>query len=78
VTATKDMKATLGSLLRDRRRDRIGVVTALRAEQVHLRPLGGGIAWTARPEELEKASKQDELRARVRELNVHSSDRRYW
>jgi len=74
---TKDV-AVVGTLVRDRARDRVGVVMARHAGQIYLRPLGGGIEWTARPEQLEPADRRAQLRARVGELNVSSSDRRYW
>ncbi len=72
---TKEV-AAVGSLVRDRRRDRVGVVMARYAGEIYLRPLGGGIEWTARAEELQPADRRDELRARVGELNANSNDRR--
>jgi len=75
---TSKVMTTVGNLVRDRVLDRVGVVMELHAGWVYLRPLGGGIEWTALPDQLENASRQDELRARVGELNQHSSDRRYW
>ncbi len=76
--ATKDVNMAPGSLFRDRERDAIGVVTGFHAGLVQLRPLGGGIAWTASPEQLEAADWREELRFRVRELNRCSSGRRRW
>lgn len=72
---TKDV-AAVGSLVRDQQRDRVGVVMARYGGEVYLRPLGGGIEWTARAEELQPADRRDELRARVGELNAHSRDSR--
>ncbi len=78
MIATKEMNMAPGALLRDRERDVIGVVTGFRAGRVQLRPVGGGIPWGACPEQLETVDRRGELRARVRELNLHSSDRRHW
>ena len=68
----------LGALARDRARDRVGVVMGRYAGQVYLRPQGGGVEWTARPEDLDPADRRDELTCRVRELNANSSQGRPW
>ncbi|QMU68145.1 hypothetical protein [Streptacidiphilus sp. P02-A3a] len=75
AVTTRDA-AAVGSLARDRRRDRVGVVMARYAGEVYLRPLGGGVEWTARAEDLLPADRRDELRARVGELNANSRDSR--
>ena len=59
-----------GALVRDTTRDRVGVVMGRHAGRVYLRPRGGGVEWTARAEELAGADENDELRARVAELNA--------
>lgn len=62
-----------GALVRDTRRDRVGVVQARLLGVVYLRPKGGGREWEARPEDLEPADVSDALRARLAELNAASS-----
>jgi hypothetical protein len=66
----------LGALVRDITIDRVGVVMDVCGNNVYLRPQGGGVEWTALPEELEPADRYDELRARVGELNTNSRWRR--
>ncbi|MBC3842351.1 hypothetical protein GXW82_25660 [Streptacidiphilus sp. 4-A2] len=62
--------------MRDRAQDRVGVVMGRLAGLVYLRPLGGGVEWTTRDRDLEPADRQDELRARVGELNSNSRNGR--
>jgi hypothetical protein len=66
----------IGTLVRDKTADRVGVVMGALGKVIYLRPQGGGIEWTVRAEELESASRFDELRARVSELNTNSTCRR--
>ncbi|QMU78805.1 hypothetical protein GXW83_26975 [Streptacidiphilus sp. PB12-B1b] len=63
----------VGALVRDVRRDRVGVVMGELLGLVYLRPPGGGVEWTALQGELEGADERDRLRARVGEMNAASS-----
>ena len=61
-----------GTLVHDKRRDRVGVVMDRRHGRLQLRPAAGGCEWDARPEDVEIADRGDELRSRVAELNAAS------
>ncbi|QMU78751.1 hypothetical protein GXW83_26625 [Streptacidiphilus sp. PB12-B1b] len=63
----------LGALVRDTRRDRVGVVQAHLFGMVFLRPKGGGCEWEARPEDVAPADERDDFRARLADLNAASS-----
>jgi hypothetical protein len=65
----------VGSLMRDTRKDRVGVVMGEIAGLVYLRPVGGGVEWDSRWADLEPAGEQAHarLRARVAEMNAASS-----
>ena len=71
----------VGSLMRDVKKDRVGVVMGELAGLVYLRPVGGGVEWSSRwaelepLEPLEPAEQQAhaQLRARVAEMNAASS-----
>ena len=63
----------VGAVVRDAERDRVGVVMAVLAGRVYLRPAGGGVEWDARPEDLLTVDEHAELRARVAEMNAASS-----
>jgi hypothetical protein len=70
----------VGALVRDLKRDRVGVVMGELAGLVYLRPVGGGLEWNARWADLERleptaedAQGRARLRARLAELNAASS-----
>ena len=70
----------VGALVRDHKKDRVGVVMGELAGLVYLRPVGGGVEWNARWADLEQlepaaedASGHARLRARVAEMNAASS-----
>ncbi|MFD5320785.1 hypothetical protein [Streptomyces sp. NPDC127098] len=66
----------VGAMARDVRRDRIGRVMAYEGGQVWLRPLEGGLEWTARPCDVRQVSLSESLSARVAEANRRSSGTR--
>ena len=79
MSATADTPG-VGALARDRKTDRVGVVMGELAGLVYLRPVGGGVEWTARWADLEQleppaedAAGHARLRARVAEMNAASS-----
>ena len=68
----------VGSLMRDVKKDRVGVVMGELAGLVYLRPVGGGVEWSSRWAELEPLEPAEQqahaqLRARVAEMNAASS-----
>lgn len=60
----------VGELAYDSGSDRVGRVMALGQRYAMLRPPGGGCEWQVPRERLHPASRADELRSRVRELNA--------
>ncbi|MGK7232620.1 hypothetical protein [Streptomyces hygroscopicus] len=69
----------VGQLAYDTRRERLGVVMDHIGEYVWLRPPGGGVEWTARPDEAEPAGSgldgelpEEVLKARVAAANSRS------
>lgn len=64
-----------GTLMHDKRSDRIGVVMELLLGSVFLRPVHGGQEWQASPEDLERVDRAAELSARVAEVNRCSRER---
>ena len=70
----------IGALVRDLKKDRVGVLMGELAGLVYLRPVGGGVEWNARWADLEQlepaaedAAGHARLRARVAEMNAASS-----
>jgi hypothetical protein len=69
----------VGTLMRDTKRDRVGVVMGELAGLIYLRPVGGGIEWDACASDLERADghaqaeARAQLRARLAEMNAASS-----
>ncbi|MET8842200.1 hypothetical protein ABZW67_19160 [Streptomyces rubiginosohelvolus] len=62
----------VGDLAYDGVRDRYGIVMERTAGQVHLRPKGGGLEWSARPEDIEPALAGEALGSRVARADSHS------
>ncbi|MFE2061819.1 hypothetical protein ACFXDH_05370 [Streptomyces sp. NPDC059467] len=62
----------VGDLAYDAGRDRYGVVMERTVGQVHLRPKGGGLEWSARPEDVEPACAGEALGPRVARANARS------
>ncbi|GLV73267.1 hypothetical protein ACH4VS_00095 [Streptomyces hygroscopicus] len=69
----------VGQLAYDTRLERLGVVMDHIGEYVWLRPRGGGVEWTARPDEVEPAGSvvdgelpEEVLKARVAAANSRS------
>jgi hypothetical protein len=60
----------VGTLAYDSRSGRVGRVMAMLAGQVMLRPPAGGLEWEVAPGDLRPASRTEELRSRVAELNA--------
>lgn len=50
----------------------VGVVMARSGDQVFLRPVGGGVEWTTRPEHLRAATAAEELSAKNAAVNRRS------
>lgn len=62
----------VGAVVHDTKRDRVGVVMAIHAGRIFLRPKGGGCEWEAAGDDLCPVDPRAELRSRVRELNALS------
>lgn len=62
----------VAELAYDERDDRVGVVMELNRTYAVLRPSGGGVEWFVPLGYLHKALREQELRARVAELNAVS------
>ncbi|MFE4546075.1 hypothetical protein [Streptomyces sp. NPDC056785] len=62
----------VGDLAYDGVRDRYGVVMERTAGQVHLRPKGGGLEWSARPEDVESARAREVLGPCAARANARS------
>ena len=66
----------IGALVRDTRRDRVGVVMAREPGRLYLRPQGGGREWETKPGDVEPISADEALMVRVREANERSWEAR--
>ncbi|MGV4984454.1 hypothetical protein ACVB8X_03270 [Streptomyces sp. NRAIS4] len=60
----------VGTLAVDTGNDRLGKAMGTVGSYVQLHPPGGGIEWDVPPHALREATTVDELRAKVREVNV--------
>lgn len=63
----------VGTLARDAKHDRVGIVMGKTGPYVQLRPQGGGLEWDVRPEHLRAVSASETLSPRVREVNERST-----
>ncbi|MCY0946180.1 hypothetical protein [Streptomyces antarcticus] len=62
----------IGDTVRDTHHNRLGIVTDRLGPRLRLRPLTGGRAWEANPEDTEPLSAPEALRARLAEVNARS------
>ncbi|GGX76956.1 hypothetical protein [Streptomyces hiroshimensis] len=60
----------VGTMVLDKRRDRVGEVMQTTPSRVFLRAFGGGREWIASLEDLEPVGVAEELRARVATVNA--------
>ncbi|MFF4217690.1 H/ACA ribonucleoprotein complex subunit GAR1/NAF1 [Streptomyces nondiastaticus] len=60
----------VGSMVLDKRRDRVGEVMDATASWVYLRAFGGGREWVTALEDVEPVGVHERLRARVAEVNA--------
>ncbi|MGW2598089.1 hypothetical protein [Streptomyces klenkii] len=65
----------VGTMVLDKRRDRVGEVMEVRTTMVFLRAFGGGREWTAGLDEVEPVTVVDRLRARVAAINAERQRR---
>ncbi|MFE5026330.1 hypothetical protein ACFRAO_24190 [Streptomyces sp. NPDC056656] len=63
----------IGEMVKDTKRDRVGVVMGHEGSYVQLRPPKGGREWDANPEHITRVSEGELLSARVAEENAQSS-----
>ncbi len=64
---------TVGELAFDTQKKVMGVVMDITWGPVYLRPLRGGVEWTARREDVRPATILDQIRPALNELNLRSS-----
>lgn len=64
-----DVGPQVGALVVDTATNKIGYVMGREGPYVQIRPPGGGREWDADPDRIREATKNEELRARVSELN---------
>ncbi|MFC5723024.1 hypothetical protein ACFP1Z_22920 [Streptomyces gamaensis] len=62
----------IGEIVRDTEANRLGQVMAREGNGYALRPVRGGIEWTAQPSALEPLTERELLSARVAEGNAGS------
>lgn len=62
----------VGGIMKDTTTNRVGKVMGFIGPYVQLRPLGGGMEWDARPEQLVSTSPAEALSAGVAEANSRS------
>ncbi|MFF4217692.1 hypothetical protein [Streptomyces nondiastaticus] len=60
----------VGTMVLDKRRDRVGEVMDATASWVYLRAFGGGREWVTALEDVEPVGVHERLRARVAEVNA--------
>ncbi|WP_200305744.1 hypothetical protein [Streptomyces adelaidensis] len=65
-------KPSLGDIVKDTKRDRIGRVMGHEGPYVQLRPPGGGREWDAKPEHIRQATPGEALSAGVAAANARS------
>jgi hypothetical protein len=66
----------LGDVVEDTRSKRVGKVMGFVGPYAQLRPVGGGVEWDARPEELRLVSAGEALSAGIARLNARSRGER--
>ncbi|MGA5507442.1 hypothetical protein [Streptomyces umbrinus] len=59
----------VGSLMVDKRHDRVGLVMGHEGPHVQLRPLQGGLEWDVPPEELREPTRAEAMSAKVAVAN---------
>lgn len=65
-----------GALVVDTTRDRVGTVMALQYGRLYLRPVGGGREWEVIPDKVRLATREEELHAKLKDVNARSIGRR--
>ncbi|MFG2560256.1 hypothetical protein [Streptomyces sp. NPDC048496] len=61
-----------GTVVRDTKADRFGVVMGTIGGLIQLRPISGGLSWEAEPDGIEVLSVRQELTVRLAALNAES------
>lgn len=64
-----DAGPVVGALVVDTATNRIGYVMGREGPYIQIRPPGGGREWDANPERVREATRNEQLRARVTEIN---------
>ncbi|MFI0528561.1 hypothetical protein ACH3XX_00755 [Streptomyces scabiei] len=65
-------KPSVGDVVEDTDRKRVGKLMSIEGDNAWLRPLGGGREWDARPERLRPATPAQALSANVAAANARS------
>ncbi|MEV0223772.1 hypothetical protein [Streptomyces sp. NPDC050704] len=66
----------LGDVIEDTRNKKVGKVMGFVGLYVQLRPVGGGVEWDARPEDLRPVAAGEALSAGIARLNARSRGER--
>jgi len=64
----------IGELAKDKANGRIGVVTGEVGARMQVRPIGGGVEWDARPDNMVAPTAREELSVRLAIKNANSRD----
>ncbi|GEC08757.1 hypothetical protein SSP24_64120 [Streptomyces spinoverrucosus] len=75
MASNQQTRPGIGELAKDSARGRIGVVMGEVGGRVQIRPIGGGMEWDARPDNVVALNAREELSARLAVKNGNSRDR---
>ncbi|MFE3637191.1 hypothetical protein [Streptomyces sp. NPDC059168] len=74
MASNQQTRPGIGELAKDTASGRIGVVMGEVGARVQIRPIGGGVEWDARPDNVVALTVREELSARLAIRNGNSRD----
>lgn len=74
MASNQQTRPGIGELAKDTASGRIGVVMGEVGARVQIRPIGGGVEWDARPDDVVALTAREELSARLSIRNGNSRD----
>lgn len=74
MASNQQTRPGIGELAKDTASGRIGVVMGEVGARVQIRPIGGGVEWDAKPDNVVASTAREELTARLAIKNGNSRD----
>ncbi|WP_189708959.1 hypothetical protein [Streptomyces anandii] len=74
MASNQQTRPGIGELAKDTASGRIGIVMGEVGARVQIRPIGGGVEWDARPDNVVALTAREELSARLAIRNGNSRD----